>query len=383
MRLDDCMKRWMRRFFRLLPMQNVILLESRPICADNTKAVFDEMLRREWNKKYRLIWLVWPEDDIAALPSIEDAELMAVEGTLFHKLHMEYLYSTAKAFVSCNRYLSKRRPEQYYIDLAHGGALKDCAGHYVTPGYVDDVLSFSTRLMPHDAANHGCDVQKLRVLGFPRNDILFGEKLDISEQFSDAEFSKLIYWMPTYRQMKGGLTHSDISIPVIHDEVSAQRINNCARENHVLILVKPHFAQDVSRIKALSLSNLRFIDDAFLKGNHISNYELLRSADALLSDYSSVYYDYLLLDRPIGLCWEDFEEYSQREGFRVNPHEILAGGEKIDTADDLCGFISRIAAGEDLLQNQRRAVRDMIHDYPDAQSAKRVVDYLEQKISSL
>ena len=67
----------------------------------------------------------------------------------------------------------------------------------------------------------------------------------------------------------------------------------------------------------MTLSNLVFINDAFLSDNGIINYELLGVADALLTDYSSVYYDYLLLDRPIGLCWDDYEEY-KANGFKVN-----------------------------------------------------------------
>ena len=42
----------------LLPLKNVIVLESKPDFADNTKAVFDEMIKRRVNEKWKLVWVV-------------------------------------------------------------------------------------------------------------------------------------------------------------------------------------------------------------------------------------------------------------------------------------------------------------------------------------
>ena len=103
-------------------------------------------------------------------------------------------------------------------------------------------------------------------------------------------------------------------------------------------------------------------------------------SDALFTDYSSTYYDYLLLDRPIGLCWDDYEEYSKREGFVVDMDVVMAAGEKLYTPEDMCGFITRLARGEDVLATERRQVIDMIHDYQDGNSTQRVVDYLAKKL---
>ena len=133
---------------------------------------------------------------------------------------------------------------------------------------------------------------------------------------------------------------------------------------------------------AINLSNLVLINDAFLAEHHVMNYELMGKADALLTDYSSVYHDYLLLNRPIGLCWDDYEEFARREGFVVDVDTVLAPGEKIYTTEDLCGFINRLAAGEDRLREVRTEVRNMIHDYQDADSSRRVVDYIESQLEA-
>ena len=109
---------------------------------------------------------------------------------------------------------------------------------------------------------------------------------------------------------------------------------------------------------------------------NVLNYELMRSVDALLTDYSSVYYDFLLCDKPIGLCWEDFDEFNENEGFVFDVNEILSGGEKIYTVDDMRGFIDRVAKGEDLLVDNRHTNRALTHKYVDDKSSKRVVDFI-------
>ena len=120
----------------------------------------------------------------------------------------------------------------------------------------------------------------------------------------------------------------------------------------------------------------------FLAKNKVMNYELLGKADAMLTDYSSVYHDFLLTDRPIGLCWDDYEEFAKNEGFVVDVDKVMAAGEKLYTADDLRGFIQRLANGEDALRAERTVVRNMIHDYQDAYSGRRVVDHILEKLEA-
>ena len=131
----------------------------------------------------------------------------------------------------------------------------------------------------------------------------------------------------------------------------------------------------------MNLSNLRFIDEAFLQKNGTSNYAFMGKADALLTDYSSVFYDFLLLNRPIGLCWDDFEEYSKREGFAIDVDTVFAGGEKLFTPDDLCAFLQGVAEETDPLKDVRTELRNRIHDHQDDKSTVRVTDYIIQKMN--
>lgn len=383
MKIKELIKKSLFRFFSLFPISNTIVFESAPVYADNTRAVFDEMVRRGLHRKYRFIWVYMPGEQIPE--DVEYAEFVQRPALGFvAKLRAIHCLCTARALISCNNVLQHHRKGQYAICLMHGAALKHVRNHYEIPKDIDDILSFSTYLKPYEQKNTGADMQKMKVMGFPRNDILLTSQLDVHKHFPDVSFDKLIYWMPTYRQHKSGAVDaSSIAMPIIYNEEIAQQINNAAQAAKVLVIVKPHFAQDVSRITMMKLSNLIFINDVFLVEHHISNYALLGKADALLTDYSSVYYDYLLKDCPIGLCWDDYKEFEKREGFIVDMETVLAGGEKIYTAKDLCDFISRLAAGEDACKQQRHEVLKIIHDYQDGCSTQRVVNHIREQLEKI
>lgn len=379
-----------REFIRLLedklsnlqPLENIILFESSADYTDNTKAVFDEMIRRGINDKFRFIWVCKELKNVDILNE-KFNNVHNVEFIYRYTREYKYYYSKkAKILITCNTFLEKSRKEQYYCFLSHGCPLKNSSSNYVMPEncYDVDVMTLSEFFIECHANVLNCSTKGVKPLGFPRTDALFNQ-LDLKKVFTGYDFKKLIYWLPTYRQTpEDDIIHSDISIPIVYNYESAKAINDCARSNDVLVVVKLHQIQNMKRIKEYNISNLLFINEDYLLENELSNYEVLGNCDAMITDYSSVYYDFLLCDKPVGLCWEDYDEYERREGFAVDMNRIMAGGVKIYNTDDFCKFISSVANDEDVLKKERREVRDLVHDHIDNQSTKRVVDYLESQI---
>lgn len=367
-----------------LGLKNIILFESVPAYADNTKEVFDELVKRGINKKYKLVWVCANDDEVRLLKSKLSNVYNFKALSRTSKTYWMYYNRVAKVFIVSNNLLYKQKEEQKYIFLGHGCAYKNVRGKFSLPeNCVNDcvAISLSEFMAPYDALDFNFDINCAIITGYPRNDNLFNNTVDLHKYFS-GDFEKIIYWLPTYRQHKdaSSIVTSSISLPIIHDKEIMQRINNFAKKMKVKLIVKIHFAQDMSKIDDTSLSNILFIDNNFLESKGILNYELLGSSDALLSDYSSVIFDYLLCDKPIGVCWEDFDEFSQREGFVLDPQQMMSGCEKIYTADDLCNFIEKVSLGPDELKNKRAEIKNLIHKYQDNQSSKRIVDYLEENI---
>ena len=366
-------KKILASLFKILPAK-YILFESYPDYCDNTGAVYEYMVKHKMNKKYTPVWVLSEKTNVR-----NGIKSVVSDGTTINKIKFIYYSSRSKVIVFCNKNINKIHNKQKTFFLSHGSALKNVSGKYDMPSDLDYCLVQSKYLeQPLKLAVSLTEYTKMITLGFPRNDDLLLDNTFNKNDMFDVDFEKMVVWYPTFRQHKSSLARksSSITLPIIDNESSAKRINEFAKDNKILIVLKPHFAQDTSYIKDLHLSNIVIINDEFLMEKGIRSYQLLNLSDALITDYSSVYYDYLLTDKPIGLTWDDYDEYSQKEPFAVDADVIFAGGEKIYNSDDFCAFLKNLAEGNDVLKTERNKVKDLTNEYQDANSAKRVSEFI-------
>ncbi len=376
--MKKLIKSLLKKLILLLPLRKVILLESVPDFSDNTKAVYDELIKRGVNKKYKIIWIVSPSFKIKH--QTKNVKFIHKQGKLSN-IKLRYYNLVSKCIICCNGFIVSKRKNQFSIYLSHGTSIKSVRNYYNIPNGIDCCLVAGQGVKDLMSYELKYDINKIVALGFPRNDVLC-KKLTLPKGIFEREYDKVIVWYPTFRQHKGGSkTASQITIPILNDVKKAKILNSLASKNNVLIVLKPHFAQDVSYIKDLGLSNIRFIDDRFFVENNISSYEFVGGCDALISDYSSIYYDYTFCDKPIAVVWEDIEDYKQNPGLIENYEHYLQGAEKVYTIDELMSFVERVAKGEDVLMKERRYIRDLCNYSNDGGNSKRVVDYILEKIN--
>ena len=370
-------KQIVKRIILKLP-KKYILMESKPDYADNTMAVYNYIMENKLNKKFNPVWIVDDEKN-----RNKKIKTLILNRNKNNTLKWRYYFLRCAAMIYCNAQIQKTQENQKSIFLTHGSMVKDTVGTYKLPHDLDYILIQSDMFKETARRSYSLsDHTKIITLGYPRNDdLLLPNKFNREEIFG-RKVNKLIVWYPTFRQNKNdGRNVSPNALPIIHDADLAKKINEKAKELDVLIVLKPHFAQNIEYIKNESLSNIIIIDDEFLKSKCIRSYQLLNLSDALLSDYSSVYQDYLLCDKPIGLIWEDFEEYKKGQGFVIDPEIAYMGGEKIYTSDDLETFIENVATGKDVLRDARRKSNEMSNFYQDANSSKRVVEFILELIT--
>ena len=364
-------KKLIKSLIYYLSPKKRIVFESYPDMGDNPKAVFDEMIRRGLNKKYILTWLIF--DDFIDYPQIENVEYVK-KGTPEYSRAMY----TAKCFICCNRFVYSDLNKQKSFFLTHGMYVKNPKAYYKVPDEIDYCLSSSEELKEMQSNAISAPLDKMFALGYPRNDILSTFKTDLSKYF--GKYDKYIVWYPTFRQHNSGMgTGSVHPFPIIWDEESAIKLNESAKKNNVLIILKPHFVQDTTKITNLGLSNLKLIDDMFFKKNNLTSYEFVASCDALLTDYSSIYFDYTLCDKPIGLTWDDYEEYAQNPGFALDMDYYMQGGVKIYNIDEFCGFIQDVATDNDTHKEPRREIMALANYSTDGKSSIRVTDFIVEK----
>lgn len=367
------------KVFLLHSLEDLIIFESVPNLSDSTKPVFDYFVKEGYNKKYKMVWLLRDEQD--DLPQIDNVSYIEMHPKTFkEKMRLYKLQMTAKCLVCCNYILTSQRKGQKSFYITHGSPLKSTNTYYYLPKNVDYCFVQAEAWRQPVAKQMHVDTNKIVSLGYPRNDVLTKNGKDLSVVFKRS-FEKILVWYPTYRQHNAGgnNTASKNAIPIIYDEENAKKLNECLKVNKALLIVKPHFAQDISKIKDLRLDNIVLINDEFFVKNKITSYEFVGSCDALITDYSSIYYDFTLRDKPVAAIWEDIEDYRRNPGFAVDVDFYMKGAEKIYTVDDFIAFIQRVGNGEDILKDERNKIKTMVNEFEDGESTKRVAEFVIEK----
>ena len=354
----------------VFPVRNVIVLQTCPPFTDNTMAVFNEMLKRGLNKKYKIVWT-----------RVDKSKPFLDENSFIDNIKSFYYRKYAKCLLSCNGFLTSFRKGQTSFYVTHGTPVKSVASYYNIPDNVDYILVDGEGTRALTARELKGDINKCHALGFPRNDVLSTSKIDLHPLFPDNPDDKIIIWYPTFRQHANGEVSftADKAIPLLHDTETATKLNEIAKKYKVLLVLKPHFAQDVSKIKACNLSNIKFINDRFYVDNNIIPYEFIANSDALITDYSSVYFDYLVCNKPIGLVWEDYEDYKNTVDFAIDMDFCMKGGEKIYDLADFEVFIKNVAEGNDVLKSDRADVMKWACYKEIGGAAERVTDFIIDK----
>lgn len=365
-----------------------IIFESKPEFTGNTKAVYDEMVRRGYERKYHLIWYIKDEKCAVIKNGIISVWDPKARTKIRDKIRNYMFYYRTKCIICENSFLTSSGPnrltygkDQVSFYLSHGTPIKSVKQYYTSPEGIDYCLSAAPELNKLMSDEFSIPLERVFAAGFPRTDVLLKPAKHLN-QVLDTNYNKVIVWYPTYRQNTNkSINLSGSSLPLIHDEEKARQLNEMAMTNNTLIIIKPHFAQDISLIKKMELSNILFIDDDFFEEHNVTPYEFLAGSDALITDYSSVYFDYTLLDKPIAVIWEDIEEYKMFPGFAINLSDYLQGAEKIYEIKELCDFIVSVANGEDYLRKERREIRDRTNYSLDGRSSERTVDFIVEKAS--
>ena len=207
--------------------------------------------------------------------------------------------------------------------------------------------------------------------GFPRNDALLRSPKANDFINVDADLygkvrahrktgGKVVLHMPTFR---------DSGVPPLDAQgIDPGHIAAFALEHNLLWALKLHPSLILPKKEYPGLVVCKSTSDV---------YPLLRESDILLTDYSSVYFDYLLCDRPIHFHIQDLEDYtSQSREFMLNFDEWRPGPTS-HSETELFALLRRTLNGEDLFSAERMRMRDILFTDKDAGSSARVCRHIE------
>lgn len=348
--------------------KNIILFESCPDFNDNSLQIYNELVKRGFTKKYKLIWIS------------NSKKKCRNYKTIYNNNGLRYTYYLCKSrFLICNNmFLYELNPNQTSIYICHGSPTKKTSTYYYPTNKLSAIISQSPIFRNEEAIEYHFPKERIFPLGLPRVDPLLTSQCDLNFLFKFN--GKIIFWYPTFKSSNFGSVHgSGVFIDLLKDEKDIDSLNSYCLNNNVMIIIKLHWSSIDKKLLKIKKSNIKYVDDSFFENSCITSYQALAKSDALITDYSSVFYDYLVTNKPICFVFTDFDQYIKNPGLNLSFLENSNCGHKVYNLGDLFEFIGDVCSGNDLYKIKRKELRDKVFPFQSLNSTKRVTDFIIKK----
>lgn len=353
------------------PLLRAVLLEAFAgrSAGDNPRAICEELARRE--------------TDLDLVVSVVDRSVRVPAGSRpVMRWSTEWFELIGRAsYVVINAALPRfvcDRPGQVLLQTWHGSPLKRIAHDRLDVDFADwrhrrqllvaqDSWNFLISQSPfctaalRSAFRYGGEVLEV---GYPRNDILVAAGAeDVRRRTRDhlgiPEDARAVLYAPTWRDNKRAGRVYD---KVLHLDATSvvERLENS------VVLVRGHYnsmgAAEEHALDRRIMDVTRYPDIS----------ELYLAADALVTDYSSVFFDFVLTDKPMFFLAPDLAEYrDESRGFYLDYHDTVPGPVCLST-----GEVIDALQCPDELGARRAEFRREFTPHDDGHASRRVVDAL-------
>ena len=179
------------------------------------------------------------------------------------------------------------------------------------------VLTTSRKLVPLMAESFAIPENRVKVWGQPRNDGMFEPKdrqAILNGIYGELPAcKKAVLYAPTFRD--GG------SVKLFpFPDFDLKRLEKFLEREETLLFIRTHIAEQASAAPYLG-ERIRFLGNE--EAEDVTG--ILNIFDVLITDYSSIYIDYLLTDRPMIFLPYDKEEYLKDRGMNFDYDEVTPG----------------------------------------------------------
>lgn len=301
---------------------------------DSPKAIYEKMRKDERFKEYRFVW------------AFETPAEFEVHGARKIKVDTLRYFMTALAArvwitnSTVERGLNFKGKHTLYFDTWHGTPIKKMG-----TDISDSSKSFKMRgKWPVDImtaqSEYEADIfsrvfkiprESFILCGLPRNDILANYTKEYRDKLRTKlgipKEKKVILYMPTFREYEKNASMQCVLIPPL----DIKKWERMLGENY-LFLFRAHY--EVA--KAMDIQDNCFIRNVT---NYPSLEHLMIVSDILISDYSSAFFDYSIMNKPMFHFSYDYDEYSSKRGMYFDIREFLHGA---DNEDDLIQLILKM-----------------------------------------
>ncbi|MEZ4114043.1 MAG: CDP-glycerol glycerophosphotransferase family protein [Candidatus Paceibacterota bacterium] len=335
------------------------------VFADNAKYFF--LYTSQEQKNIKSIWIAKSKELAQKLTSLGYK-------SFYKKSFLGFWYQfragffVIDAYIQPNNYMLSGRSK--IVQLLHGKGMKK-KGYADKPEKVQDFIfntsPFTLSILPEIFKEDS----KTFITGYSRNDIFYKEikdsEIDVDRPIIEhvknmKKDKKIVMYAPTFR--RGQIEFDfDKVLPM-------ENLKSFAKENNIFFILSLHNKYRAQQSESKIEENIGFLEESDI-------YPLLKEVDVFITDYSSSFADYLLLDKPIVFYPYDFDEYNEKEGLSAD-YDQITPGPKVRNFQDLKTLI----LSEDSYGEERKRVRDLYHTYQDGLSSKRIWEILLKENNS-
>lgn len=337
---------------------------------DNGKYLAQELLK---DKKYEIVWL---------LKNLNSEFPDSIKKVKIYSLKAYYHMITARLWIGTIRNSQKpvfKRKNQFYMQTWHGGlplkyiekdAEETLSKEYIHKAKIDgkmtDFITSSCKFRSELYKNVFWTNAKILEFGIPRDDILFDknnqESINLRKKYN-LENKFLILYAPSFRSKPGFYENL---------KFDTERLRKTAEEvfgKEVVIAFKIH-PNDTEKVKTLNWGNyINFSDEP-------DSQVVLMASDLVISDYSSMLMDFILIKKPTIAFIPDYEEYSSND--RKLYFNIKSSGLPFaETFEDLLLIIKNfnnekyIKVAEEIL--------NYYGNFENGKSSEKIINFLKQE----
>ncbi|MEN1967743.1 CDP-glycerol glycerophosphotransferase family protein [Lentibacillus sp. N15] len=340
---------------------------------DSPYAVFEYIVNDNDFKNYIHVWVV---NSFQVIPN----EIRSMNNIIFVKKGSDayFKYISSAKYLICNSTFDPyvvRKPEQLYLQTSHGIFYKtvgrDSASSPVgVAGSTRNLLQATHIIVPNEYMAEkqpksysikGINYGEIAKIGYPRIDVTLNitndAKRRIISKLGIDTSKKIVVYAPTWRGTKSDSKFD--STKLIHDLKMLSDLN-------VNVVFRGH------PISNRLLKEVELPKNIIVPSPDILTNELLGLADILISDYSSVFFDFLVTERPIIHYLYDVDDYTKERGLNLNEDELP--GSVAKTSKQLVSVI------EDKLRYDKPSshyltAKSRFCPYDDGKSTERIVNW--------
>ena len=376
------------QFAKLLPVKNnrIVCISHRHGAqySDSPKYI-TEYLLEHFGDKYEIIWVFDCPD------MFKELEKRGIKIIKFNSWKDYYYSNTAKVYITnlFGPYPNViKRKDRIIIETTHGVAYKHLVFNNNSSQNEDAIFGkmiYTYKMNKVDYALSGNRITTDLVYrdnlgyrgnvieeGLPRNDIFFKKNYDIKRKvmssFGIPEWKRIVILMPTWRK--------DNSRKIF--EIDYQRIINSLKEKdgcEWVFLIRLHHLSKVDLTEIIKKNNGSVIDAS----KYSDPQELLLASDMLITDYSSVVWDFALQRKPILVYTPDLASYAERQGFNVPPEEWMLY--EANTEDELYKLIDDNDI--DVIAKASEKHLDKFGSFETGEATKRICERIDKYCNSI